>query len=250
MKILHIDIEAAPAKAYVWGLKTRYVPLNQISEDGYILCFSYRWEGSDEIGTFTLWDHGYKNMIQGAWDLLDEADAIITYNGNGYDLPMLNTEFLVSRLGPPTPYHSIDLFRTVSSKFRVLSKSMKHMLHLLSLDNKLEHKGMELWTGCMAGVKEDQKVMEEYNVQDVIVMEDLYKELLPWIDSHPNRGLWMESGEDHVCPNCGGKHLRFKGYKRTRVLSYKQYHCQDCGFYPRERFAQETGAKRRRDILT
>jgi len=252
MRILKLDIEAAPAKAYIWGLKTRYVPLSQVAEDGYVLCFSYQWEGEDEVGTFTLWDHGHENMVDAAWGLLDEADAIITYNGNGYDIPRLNSEFLIQGLGPPSPYHSIDLYQTVSRKFKVLSKSMKHMLHLLSLENKLEHKGMELWTGCMAGKKDDQAVMEEYNIQDVIVMEDLYKELLPWIDNHPNRGLWMDSGSKHICPNCGSTDLRFKGYKRTRVLSYKQYHCQGCGFYPRVRFAEETvkNKGRRFDILT
>ena len=250
MRILKLDIEAAPAKAYIWGLKTRYVPLSQVAEDGYILCFSYQWEGEDEVGFFSLWDHGHENMIDGAWELLDEADAVITYNGNGYDLPRLNSEFLVQRLGPPSPYHSIDLYQTVSRKFKVLSKSMKHMLDVLSLENKLEHKGMELWTGCMSGNKDDQAVMEEYNIQDVIVMEDLYRELLPWIDNHPNRGLWMPTGGEHICPNCGGTELRFKGYKRTRVLSYRQYHCQSCGFYPRERFTVDKGDMRRTEILT
>ena len=252
MRILKLDIEAAPAKAYIWGLKTRYVPLSQVAEDGYILCFAYQWEGEDEVGFFSLWDHGYDTMVDAAWLLLDEADAVITYNGNGYDLPRLNSEFLAQRLGPPSPYYSIDLYATVSKKFKVLSKSMKHMLDILSLENKLEHKGMELWTNVMKGVKEDQAIMEEYNIQDVIVMEDLYKELLPWIDNHPNRGLWMQQGEEPICPNCGSQHLKIKSYKRTRVLSYRQWLCLDCGFYPRERFAEETmkNKGRRFDILT
>lgn len=249
MKTLYIDIETAPAKAYIWGLKTRYVPISQVAEDGYVLCFAYRWEGSDEVGFYSLWDHDHDTMIDAAWSLLDEADAVISYNGNGFDFPRLNAEFLVSRLGPPSPYHSIDLYRT-TSKFRILSKSMKHMLKILSLDNKLEHKGMELWTGVMTGVKADQLVMEEYNIQDVIVMEELYEELLPWIDNHPNRGLYMEPGDKKVCPNCGGTHLRNKGYKRTRVLTYKQYQCLDCGFYPRERFTEDKGKNRRPEILT
>lgn len=250
MRILHIDIETAPAKAYIWDLKTRYVPLSQVEEDGYVLCFAYRWEGEDEVGFWAIWEQGEEAMVRAAWDLLDEADAVVHYNGNKFDIPRLNTEFLKYRLGPPSPSHQIDLFSVVSTKFKVLSKSMNHMLNILELDSKLEHKGMELWTGCMEGNREDQLTMEEYNVQDVIVMAELYENLLPWIDRHPNRGLWMEPGEDKICPNCGGTHLRFKGYKRTRVLSYRQYKCEDCGFYPRERFALETGDKKRREILT
>lgn len=250
MKVLYIDIETAPALAYIWDLKTRYVPVTQVAEDGYVLCFAYRWEGSDEVGFYSRWDHDEKTMVEAAWHLLDEADAVIHYNGNKFDIPRLNSEFLKYRFGPPSPSNMIDLYQVVSRKFKVLSKSMNHMLNILELDTKMEHKGMALWTGCMHGNKKDQLTMEDYNIQDVVVMEEFYKELLPWIDNHPNRGLYMEPGTEKVCPNCGGTHLRFKGYKRTRTMSYRQYNCKDCGFWPRERTAEETGARRRTDILT
>jgi len=250
MRTLEIDIEAAPAKAYIWGLKTRYVPVSQVQEDGYILCFAYRWRDEpDVVGFWSIWDQGHDAMIQAAWDLLDEADHIITYNGNSYDIPRLNAEFLIGRLGPPSPYVHTDLFQTVSRKFRVLSKSMNHMLKLLSLEHKLEHKGFELWTGVMDGNKEDQAVMEDYNIKDVLVMDELYEEMYPWLDNVPNQSLWMDTGSKLKC-RCGSENLRFKGYKKTKVLSYKQYHCKDCGSYMRARYAEDTGKNRRHDVLT
>jgi hypothetical protein len=249
VKTLLIDIETAPALAYIWNLKTRYVPLTQVAEDPYILCFSAGWLGEDHHYFSSVWEHGEEGMVQAAWDLLDEADAVIHYNGNSFDIPTLNTEFLRYRLGPPQPAHHIDLYTTVSKKFRVLSKSMKNMLKILSLDNKLEHKGMELWTGCMAGNKDDQKVMTEYNLQDINVLEPFYKELLPWIDNHPNMALWMDESSEPLCKNCGSTNLRFKGYKRTSVLSYKQYQCQDCLTWQRARNAEERGPNRRSDVL-
>jgi len=249
-KVLYIDIEAAPAKAYVWGLKTHYIPIKQVAEDGYVLCFSYTWDHDDYIYSVARWDRGgEKAMIEKAWKLLDAADVVIQYNGDNYDLPRLNTEFLRYRLGPPSPYFSVDLYRTVSRKFRVLSKSMQHMLEILGLDSKMEHKGMELWTGCMDGVQEDRDIMEEYNIQDVAVMIDLYHELRPWITNAPNNTLWMEPGEEPRC-RCGSTDLRFKGYKHTKTMSYKQYHCQECGFYPRERYAEHTGKNARKDVTT
>ena len=250
MRILKIDIEAAPAKAYIWDLKTRYVPLQHVAEDGYVLCFAFQWMDEDDIYLSTRWDHGEEGMIQQAWELLDEADAVIHYNGNNYDVPRLNTEFLRYRMGPPSPAHHIDLYRTVQQNFRVLSRSMNHMLHILDMESKIEHKGMELWTNCMAGVKEDQKLMEEYNVQDVNVLGDLYMELRPWIKQHPNTALWMPTGSKKLCPICGSSNLKTKSYKRTKVLTYRQYHCQDCGSYPRERYADDTGKARRKDVLT
>jgi hypothetical protein len=250
MKRLFIDIEAAPSKAYIWGLKTRYVPLSQVAEDGYILCFSYWWEGDEDLGFYSLWDHGYETMVKAAWDLLDEADHVITFNGKGYDIPMLNTEFLVERLGPPSPYFHTDLYQE-TKQFRTLSSSMKYYLKILGLDNKLEHKGMELWTGCMDGVKEDQAVMEAYNFQDVEVMPEFYEILLPWLKNVPNETLYMEPDNDgKLRCRCGSKKLRFKGYKHNKTLSYKQYQCGDCGTYMRERFTFLTGPNRRTDVAT
>ena len=249
IKILLIDIERAPALAYIWDLKTRYVPLSQIKTDGYMLSFAAGWLGEDIIEFCSEWGDGHKHMVERAWLLLDEADAVITYNGNGYDLPHLNTEFLTARLGPPSPSHSIDLYQTVSNKFRVLSKSMRHLLDKLSLENKLKNSGRQLWAGCMKGDKACHKSMAEYNLRDVEVMEELYEELRPWIRNAPNQALWMTPGDKPRC-RCGSTDLRFKGYKRTSVMSYKQYRCNECGSYPRERFAQETGKDRRKDILT
>lgn len=248
LKTLYIDIEAAPAKAYIWDLKTRYVPIDQVAEDGYIMCFAYRWNDDDEVGFFSLWDHGHKTMIKNAWRLLDEADHVVSYYGSGYDIPRLNTEFMVARLGPPQPYHHTDLFREVSKRFKVLSKSMNHMLKLLSLETKLEHKGMALWTGCMSGNEEDQLIMEDYNIQDVAVMLDLYKELYPWLDNVPNEALYIPEGVEVMC-RCGSTDLRFKGYKRTKVLSYKQYQCNDCGSWMKARYAADSGKLRRKDVI-
>jgi len=250
MRILKIDIETAPAKAYIWDLKTRYVPLKQVAEDGYILCFAYQWHGEDDTWISSSWEHGEKSMIQLAWELLDEADAVIHYNGNNFDIPRLNTEFLRHGMGPPSPSHHIDLYRTVAQNFRVLSRSMNHMLNILGMESKIEHKGMELWTNCMKGVKEDQRLMEEYNIQDVNVLGDLYMELRPWIKTHPNVALWMPAGRHPLCPICGSSKLKFKSYKNTKVLSYKQYHCQECGAYPRERFTRDKGPNKRSDVLT
>lgn len=250
IKILLIDIETAPALAYIWNLKTRYIPPSQVATDGYMLCFAAGWLGSDELEFWSEWQQGEEAMVQRAWELLDEADAIIHYNGNSFDIPRLNAEFLRYRMGPPSPSHQIDLYRCVSSNFRVISKSMGHVLDMLGHEGKLEHKGMALWTGVMQGDKESQKIMEEYNIRDITELENLYYDLRPWIKNPPNQALWMEPTADPKCPSCGSTDLRFKGYKRTKVMSYRQYNCNECGAYPRERIGQETGANRREDVLT
>ncbi len=91
--------------------------------------------------------------------------------------------------------------------------------------------------------------MLEYNLTDVDVMFSLYEELRPWIKNHPNVALWMEEGVKPKCPHCGSENMRFKGYKRTKVLGYKQYNCKDCGAWSRERQAAD-GFKKRKDVVT
>lgn len=248
MRTLFIDIETAPALAYIWDLKTRYVPISQVAEDGHILCFAYRWADENEVGFWAEWEQGHDAMVEAAHELLSEADHVVTYNGSNFDLPRLNSEFLIAGMGPPQPYHHTDLYLGVK-KFRVLSKSMNHMLKLLDLDTKLEHKGFALWTGVMDGDEECQAEMEEYNVQDVVVMADLYEKLYAWLDNVPNQSLWMEPSDKPRC-RCGSEDLRFKGYKRTKVLTYKQYHCNSCGSWMRERYASDVGKNRRKDVKT
>jgi hypothetical protein len=126
---------------------------------------------------------------------------------------------------------------------------MNHMLDILGLEKKMEHKGMALWTGCMEGIQEDRDIMVDYNIHDVEVMIELYDQLRPWISNTPNTALWLSPGENKMC-RCGSTNLRFKGYKRTKVLTYKQYKCNDCGAYMRERYAEDTGKNKRTDVLT
>ena len=80
-------------------------------------------------------------------------------------------------------------------------------------------------------------------------MQELYEVMYPWLDHVPNKSLWMEPGDKPKC-RCGSEDLRFKGYKRTKVLTYKQYHCNDCGSWMRDRYAEDSGKARRKDVVT
>ena len=126
-KTLLIDIETAPALAYIWDLRTRFVPLSQVAEDGHILCFAAGWLGEDELEFVSKWGDGEKPMVRRAWELLDEAEAVVHYNGNNFDIPRLNAEFLRYRMGPPSPAHQIDL-HTLMLQLVVHLQQVKHVL--------------------------------------------------------------------------------------------------------------------------
>lgn len=251
-KLLTLDIETSPIDAYTWGIWQQNVNLNGgVKSPNRILSWAAKWEHEDETLFSSEWDHGQEDMIRMVYELVDEADAIIGYNSKGFDMKHLNREFIRQGFGPPSPYTNIDLLHKVKANFNFPSNKLDYVAGALGLGSKLENPGMPLWVGVLNGDKKCQQLMEDYNIQDVILTEQLYNHIQGWIGQHPNRALWLDPAPKgkHICPNCGGQHLYVKGYKRTRVLSYVQYQCQDCGSYPRERF-RTIESKGRKDVLT
>ena len=236
MNVLYIDIETAPATARIWGLKTRFVPISQVVDRGYTLCWAARWEGKKKIHFASEWQHGHEEMIRQAYELLDQADMVVHYNGKKFDIPTLNREFAILGLSPPTNYHQLDMFQIVRQNFRFLSNSMDSVASELGLQRKTEHKGVQLWEEVMAGDKKAQAVMKKYNCQDIVVLEELYRYLRPWIKNHPNRGLYIDNPQEPVCPNCGGTSVQKRGVERpARSNAYQRYKCMDCGANSRGR---------------
>lgn len=234
MKILLIDIETAPHRVYAWGLWKQNIYLDQIEEEGYTMCFAAKWLHEDHTLYYGLNKHTKDEMLRSAFDLIDEADAVIHYNGTSFDMPTLNREFLGHGLGRPAPYKQIDLLKTARKQFRFASNKLDFVAQFLGVGAKHKHKGMEVWRDCMAGKEEGWAVMEPYNIQDVTILEGVYHKLLPWIDGHPNRALY-DDGYLARCGKCGSDHLQKRGFSYTATMRYQRYQCQACNGWSRER---------------
>ena len=226
MKILLLDIESSPNVAHVWGLWQQNVGINQLMESSYVLCWAAKWLDSDEIIFDSVHQSKPKKMLKGIYDLLDDADAVIHYNGTKFDIPTLNKEFLLHNYAPPSPYKQIDLLRVARSQFRFPSNKLDYVAQRLGLGSKQEHEGHDLWVKCMNGDKDAWKRMESYNIQDVVLLESLYRRLLPWVKSHPNHNLYTS---DTVCPTCAGHRLQKRGTAVSSTGTYQRYQCRDCG---------------------
>ena len=149
MKVLFLDIETAPNKVYCWGLWNQNISINQIVEPGYTICFAAKWENSKKIHFHSMQKNGIKRMVKEAHKLLEEADAVVHYNGKKFDIPTLNREFLLAELQPPSGYSEVDLYSAVKKKFRFASNKLDYVSSELGIGNKVQHKGMGLWTDCM-----------------------------------------------------------------------------------------------------
>lgn len=232
MKLLTIDIETSPNLAHVWGLWQQNVGLNQLLESGEVICFAAKWKHEDQTQFFSTFHHGKRPMVEAAYQLLTEADAVIHFNGARFDIPHLNREFIEAGLKPPSPYSQIDLLKVVKRQFRFPSNKLDYVTKALDLDHKVSHAGHQLWVKCMAGDFQAWEEMKEYNIQDVVITEQLYDKLLPWITSHPAHGLYEDDVEER-CPNCSSENLKPQGKAYTSVSVFQRYRCDDCGRWSR-----------------
>ena len=250
MKLLFLDIETAPAVAYVWSLFKQNIGIDQIISPTRLLCFSAKWHDSEEMMFHkSAKEDGrdFDRMVRAAHALLSEADAVCHYNGSSFDVPRLNQEFLRVGLKPPPPVAQIDLYRTVASKFSLTSNKLAFVGPYLKIGEKVKHEGWGLWTACLAGDKDAWERMEAYNKQDVLLLEQLYEKILPWIDGHPNAALFVDNDKP-ICPTCGSERIHRRGSRYGITLSYARFVCLDCGRWSRARFhhkQHDTAAKLR-----
>ena len=248
IKILDLDIETAPSSGWFWGLFGQNISIDMIDEPGYTMCWSAKFRGDKEITFRSLFHDGEEKMLRDIHEMLEEADAVCHYNGRKFDIPTLNTEFVRCNIPPPEPYQQIDLIETVRKRFRFTSNKLDFVARLLGIGAKHQHKGWALWKGCMRGNKDDWEEMKAYNMQDVVLLEQVYDKLLPWMQNHPNMALYTDD-TDVVCPNCGSTNLVKKGMEHLATLSYQRYKCKDCHTPIRGR-STALPAEKRKAILT
>ena len=214
--------------AYSWTLYPERILHENIVSEGYTLCWAAKWYKKGPVLFDSVYQSDPDAMIGKIYTLLDEADAVVTYNGVKFDLPILQQEFLRHGLNPPSGYFNIDLLKTVRRQFRFPSNKLDYVAKRLGYGGKIEHKGMELWRGCMAGNAADWKIMRKYNIRDVTLLEQVYEHLLCWIPRHPNWGHWVDSAKP-TCAKCGSDNLVMNGKETRTTIPYQRYLCRACG---------------------
>jgi len=235
MKTLVIDIESQPSLAFVWQLFQTNVGINQVEMPGSVICFAAKWVGEKKIHFHSDFHDGHSEMVERAWTLLDEADAIITYNGRAYDCKHLQREFLLEGLGKPAPHIDIDLLLVMRKNFKFASNKLDFVAQQLDLGSKTKHAGFDLWKGCMEGDAKAWALMKKYNQQDVRLTEELFEATKEWNHMLPNYAL---HGQSDGCPRCGSTTAPVsRGFNYTKTSKNRRYQCKDCHGYFTERLA-------------
>lgn len=247
LKLLVLDIETSAHMLETWGLFNQNIGINQIQDPTRMLSVAFKWTKQPKVNFYSEFHNGRDAMVRAAFQLVDEADAVIHYNGKGFDMKHLNREFKehdvrvregISEgpfLGRPSPYQHIDLLSVVKAHFRLASNKLDYVAgEFLKLGHKVKHPGFDLWRACREGNPKAWALMRKYNKGDVTLTEKVYWELIAWIDNHPNMQLFVN--ETGICTKCSpAVKLQSRGdrYYATLLGTYQRFYCPGCGSWSR-----------------
>ena len=149
MKVLTLDIETTPHDAYTWGLWQQNIGLHMLKDPTRMMAWAAKWEGEDVVRYASEGSFSRRDMILEIYDLVNEADAIVHYNGIAFDMKHLHREFVEQELPPPLKYKNIDLLRVVKQMFKFPSNKLEYVAKVLLGESKMETEGFNLWCRCL-----------------------------------------------------------------------------------------------------
>lgn len=242
-KILILDIETAPNIAYVWGAWKQNIGQKQWVQKSHIMSFAAKWLGEDEI----IYKENRKaddtEIVRELFKVLDRADIVVAHNGQQFDIPSILGRGVVHGLTPPSPHFVVDTLKVARREFRFVSNSLANLAEELGVSLKQEHKkfpGFELWLECLKENEAAWSEMREYNIQDVLTLEEVYLRLRPYMRHHPNVAHKQVGDEDVFCPKCGSNDIQYRGWYFTKMgIAYRKFVCKSCGGWGRERHASK-----------
>jgi hypothetical protein len=248
-RVLVFDIETSPLKAYIFATRLWNTNVNeeQVLSEWFALCWSAKWLFSDEIMSDRLTGKEAKReddsrIVKSLWSLLNEADIVIAHNGDKFDVPNMNTRFIVNGLPPTAPYQTIDTCTVAKRQFGFSHNNLNALARVFGFKSK-EDTNFELWKRCVDGDEEALQRMQKYNKRDVELLEEVYMKIRPWIHNHPNMALYSESTEP-ICSNCGSEDIELTDkFYYTFTGKYALYRCS-CGAYIRVRTSSVPKEKR------
>jgi len=211
-RVLIYDIETARVEARLWWAGKQYVNGNQITSDPSIITIAWKWVGENKVN-YLKWDKNKidKKLVTKFLKIYNKADMVIGYNNDRFDNKWINTRALKYGLEVNTFVKSFDIMKQSKRLFRLPSYSMNYLAKFLGVQTKLQHTGLAMWDAIQYGKKKEakkaMKLMVKYNIQDIIVTEQVYLKVRKYMKSPIHLGV--VAGESKTsCPVCGGTHSK------------------------------------------
>ena|SRR3990167_1930065 len=234
-RIVLFDIESLPDLNEVMkvfpGLSD-YPGLTLKATINSVICFGYKIFEEGRVHCVNRWDfpgkdiNNDKAVCQAAYEVLHDADFVVTHNGKRFDWKFLNTRFLYHGLQPLPQKIHIDTCQEAKKHLFMFNNRLNTLAKFLTETEKKDTGGWQLWVDVLAGKKSAMDKMSAYCKGDVEVLEKVFLKLRPLIQGIPNYKLFNNGKV--CCPSCGSERIMKKGSKITKTARKQQYQCQEC----------------------
>lgn len=257
-RMLIFDLECTPELSYHYGRYKVNITEAFNVRPSYLLSFSAKWLGQEEIITIGLpyYDdyhpdnHCDKKLCEDLHKLLSEADILIAHNLVNFDWKVAQTRFLLNGLPLIPPNKLVDTLNIAKQNFRFPTNKLETLAKHLGVGEKMQNSGASLWVSCIAGDEEAWREMLEYNTIDVDVLEKVYLKLRPYDKKHPNVSMYFEDRSVRRCVCCGSTDLKLTDKKSFTGLSeFAVYECGSCGKHSRTRVNTLTTEQRQQLLM-
>jgi len=242
-KILLFDIETIPnlnEAMKVWCQLGAFPGRTMKATVTSLLCVGYKELGSKKTYCVNAWDfdswekdiNDDEKITKAIYEIMKEADGVITHNGKRFDWKYLQTKFLMHGLDPLPKLPHVDTCAVARSNLFSFSNKLDYLGQYFVKDKKLENGGWDLWVKCSKRIKKYQNLMERYCKQDVDLLEKLFFKLRPLTKGLPSQFVDNESENfDIVCPKCGSADYSHYGWRYTATTKYRRMKCNSCKGY-------------------
>lgn len=250
-RVLLYDIETSLQPVAVFGLQDNdYINHENILAERHLVSMCWKWLDEDKVHSISLLDDParFKNnphddylVTEVAHNVLGQADVIVAHYGDQFDKKYIDTRILYHGLPALPPITSVDTKKIASLKFRFNSNKLDYIARYLGVGQKITTEP-GLWLKVLQGDKKAIQDMVTYNKQDVLILEGVFKKLIPYIPNHINRELFGGTG----CPRCGSTKIQSRGVHRALTNTYQRYQCTSCSGWFRTRFANRNSSTKYR----
>jgi DNA polymerase elongation subunit (family B) len=238
-KIILWDLETLPnldEAMKVFPSISDYPGLTLKASINSIICFGYKTFGDGPTRVLNAWDYkGWaksvnddRELVMAAYDILKEADAVITHNGKRFDWKFLQTRLLKYGFPPLPKILHIDTCSESKKNLLMFNNRLNTLAKFMTSEQKLENGGWQLWDRVRQREPKAMRTMSAYCKQDVETLNALFKKLRPRINNIPNYNM-LRTTDNFVCPRCGSTRIQSRGKGLNKNFEYYKFQCQDCG---------------------
>lgn len=247
-KVLLYDIETLPNKGYFfqcYDARGNNINTDFIIKERSIISIAYKWYNvGTEADVISIADfpkefkkdpHNDRKVLEKFAKVLDDADFIVGHYSDKFDNKFIQARTMINKLPPLKMPTEVDTHKLLKKHFLLNANRLGYVGKLLGLGGK-NPMGIDDWLGCANGDIDSVRKMTEYNQQDVVLLEQIFKQILPYVKHKIDFTILHNKEEVGIaCTGCGSTHFKRNGRKVLSKSVCQNFQCLECGkqFYDR-----------------